>query len=593
MTESEMTWDLSPLVDGASLNEVKKLLDDLLVDVESFAEKYNDKIPAMSAPEIKQLLLEREVLLVRWNDYISYGVRRYDADSTDKEAAQLRDWSNQTKSRFSQIVAPYEIRLGELLLKNPSLLEDSDLRDYKHYLERLRNEAIYKLSEVEEQLILQKDVNGVQLFEQLKDSWVSEKLYDVVVNGEAKTISYPELSSLRMNPDRDIRRMATETLYKSISEDRLIYGFALRSICSDHVAIAKLRKHPSPMTQSLLDQDVDKETVETLLSVIESTSDRYRDLLTLKAKVMGVDKLEGSDVIAPMTTEPVWKFRWNEARDLVIDAFDAFDPEAGKIVTDMFDEYRIDAANRKGKSYGAYCARNLTKKSSFILMSYNETMNDLFVLAHELGHAVQGQITFQHQTPLNYKTSACLAEMGSIFGELLLTDKILSMSETKEQKFEILSHVLGGFFYTVYYVGLRALFEKSLYSTIQDGKLLDADVACELWNAAKKRIFADSVDWNEYMEYEWARVPHHFFTTRRFYNYSYSFAQMLVFAQYAIYKQEGPKFAERFRGLLAGGNTKSVRDHLKDFGFDITDPMFWELGAKQANYFLQEFKKLI
>ena len=183
--------------------------------------------------------------------------------------------------------------------------------------------------------------------------------------------------------------------------------------------------------------------------------------------------------------------------------------------------------------------------------------------------------------------------MGSIFGELLLTEKILSMSESKEQKMEILSQVLGGFFYTVYYVGVRALFEKSLYSTIEEGKLLDADVACELWNAAKKRVFADSVDWNDYMEFEWARIPHHFFSSRRFYNYSYSFAQMLVFALYEVYKQEGPEFVERFKGLLAGGNTKSVREHLMDFGFDITDPSFWELGAKQANRFLDEFKKII
>jgi oligoendopeptidase F len=183
--------------------------------------------------------------------------------------------------------------------------------------------------------------------------------------------------------------------------------------------------------------------------------------------------------------------------------------------------------------------------------------------------------------------------MGSIFGELLLTDKMLKMAETKEQKIEILSHVLGTYFYTVYYVGLRAFFETSLYETIMSGIVLDAETACDLWNAAKKRIFSDSVDWNDYMEYEWARFGHTFLPNRRYYNFSYSFAQLLVFALYEVYKQEGSVFIERFKELLAGGNTKSVRDHLKDFGFDITDPKFWELGAKQANRFLEEFKKLI
>ncbi len=183
--------------------------------------------------------------------------------------------------------------------------------------------------------------------------------------------------------------------------------------------------------------------------------------------------------------------------------------------------------------------------------------------------------------------------MGSIFGELLLTDKILEMSESKEQKIEILSHVLSDYFYVVYYVGLRALFETSLYDTIDSGNFLDAETACNLWNAAKKRIFGDSVDWNEYMEYEWARFGHTFMPNRRYYNFSYSFAQLLVFALYEVYKQEGPVFVERFKDLLAAGNTKSVREHLLDFGFDIADPKFWELGAKQASRFLEEFKNLI
>jgi oligoendopeptidase F len=167
------------------------------------------------------------------------------------------------------------------------------------------------------------------------------------------------------------------------------------------------------------------------------------------------------------------------------------------------------------------------------------------------------------------------------------------MAESKEQKIEILSTLLNGFFYTVYYVGLRALFEKSVYATIVDGKLVDADTACKLWNAAKEKVFGDIIEWNDYMEYEWARIPHHFMANFRFYNYSYSFAQMLVFALYEVYQEEGDAFKPRFRTLLGGGGIKSVREHLLDFGFDISSPAFWELGAKQANRFLEELKTLL
>lgn len=593
MTESEVAWDLSLLVDGASIDEVKKMMDEIVDEFRSHAEKYEDKIPRMKPSEILKMLKEHEDLYIRSADLTNYGMLKFEACSTDKEAMQLNSWARETSSQLGQITTPLEIRLGQRVSDEPKLLEHDDLKEYRHYLERLKAEAPYRLSEEAEKVVIQKDVNGIRLFSQLQSAWVSEKTFEVEVKGEKKTLSYPQLGALRMNPDRNTRKMATVTLYKSLADDDLLHSMALRSICGDHMTMTKIRGMPSPMTQSLLDQDVDEDAVNTLLSTIENTSSAYQEFLALKAKMMRVDKLAGHDVIAPITTDPVWRFNWEESRSLVTEAFKSFDPELGTVIDAMFTKNKIDAANRVGKTYGAFCARHAGAKSSYVLLSFNETMDDVYTLAHELGHAAQGYVTYHMQSPHNWRTSSCLAEMGSIFGELLLTDKLLGMSDSKEEKIEILAHVLGGYFYTVYYVGLRALFEKSVYDTIAEGKLVDAETACRLWEDAKKRVFGDSVDWTEYMEYEWARIPHHFIANFRFYNYSYSFAQMLVFALYEAYKQEGPAFLGRFKELLGGGNIKSVRQHLKDFGYDLSDPSFWELGTKQANRFLDEFKRLI
>ncbi|MFW9890995.1 MAG: M3 family metallopeptidase [Candidatus Thorarchaeota archaeon] len=593
MTKSEVSWDLSPMVNGKSPEEVKKLYDSLVKEAEEFATKYMDRISSMDVSEIKKMLTEYEVFSVKVQDASGYGKLRFSAQSTDKEAAQLNDWSKETTSKIDQMQKPLFLKLGQLVQERPELIDDQTLGSYKHYLERLKAHAPYRLSEAEERVIIQKDLYGIQLVSQMRNAWVSEKLFDIELDGEKKTMPFPQLDALRMHPDREVRRMATRVLYKSLADDKLLHGSALRSICADHVSMTKLRGYPNPMSKALLDQDVDEETVHSLLSTIENTSDRFREFLSLKTKFMGVDKLEGSDLVAPFTEDLVWKFNWQEARKIIVESFGSFDREIGVIVDNMFKEKRIDAANRSGKTYGAFCSRHVGAKSTFVLTSYNDTMSDLYTLAHELGHSVQNHLTFHKQTPLNYSTSSCLAEMGSIFGELLLTDTILKISESKEQKVEILAHVLGTFFYIVYYVGVRALFETSLYDTILDGKFLDADTACEVWKEAKKRICGDSVVWNEFMEMEWARFGHTFIPNYRYYNFSYSFAQLLVFALYELYQQEGESFVVRFKELLAGGNTKSVREHLSDFGFDITDPGFWELGAKQANRFLDEFKKLI
>jgi oligoendopeptidase F len=581
------------MVNGGSAEEVKKILDNLVTEAEEFAGKYYDNIFSMSVSDMAEMLAEFEVHIVKVWDATGYGRLRFSADTTDKEATQLNGWARQAGSKIEQIHTPRSLKLGQLLLDKPELIDHEALSPYRHYLERLKAEAPYRLDEAVENVIIQKDLNGIGLISQTRSAWVSEKLFEIELDGEKKSMPFPQFDALRMNPDREIRRIATRDLYKSLADDKLLHGNTLRSICADHVAMSKLRGHPSPMTQALLDQDVDEETVTTLLTTIENTSDSFQEFQALKAKFMGLDKLQGFDLVAPFTTDPVWKFNWDDARRLVIEAFSAFDSEIGKVIENMYDDQRIDAAIRPGKTYGAFCSQHAGAKSSFVFMSYNETMTDVYTLAHELGHAVQGHLTRHTQTPLNYRTSSCLAEMGSIFGELLLTDKLLSMSESKEQKIEILSHVLGTYFYIVYYVALRAIFETSLYDTILEGKHLDADTACELWNGAKKRICGDAIEWTEYMEMEWARFGHTFMPNYRYYNFSYSFAQLLVFAFYELYLQEGEDFVGRFKDLLAAGNTKSVREHLADFGFDITDPSFWELGAKQASRFLEELKKLI
>ncbi|MFW9838583.1 MAG: M3 family metallopeptidase, partial [Candidatus Thorarchaeota archaeon] len=453
MTDTEVSWNLSPLVDGAAAPEVKKLIDNLTQKIDGFDANNLGKIASMTSSELKQMLGEYEGLFVKIMDAIQYGRLRYSAQSTDKEAAQLNDWARQAETKLYQVKESLYLRLGRLASEKPELLDDENLIAYRHFLDRRKNEAPYRLSEAEERAIIQKDLYGIKLISQLRTSWVSEKTFEIEHEGEMKTIPFPQFDSLRMNPDRETRRMATEKLYKSLAEDKLLHGSALRSICADHVAMTKLRGQPTPMTQALLDQDVDEETIGSLLSMIENTSDKFQDFLSLKAKFMGVERLEGCDVIAPFTTEPVWKFSWDEARKIVVDSFAVFDPEIGMVVDEMFTNHRIDAANRTGKAYGAFCAQHPGAKSSFVLLSYTDTMSNVYTLAHELGHSVQSHLTQHKQSLLNTRTSSCLAEMGSIFGELLLTDKILSMAETKEQKIEILSYVLGDYFYVVYYVG--------------------------------------------------------------------------------------------------------------------------------------------
>ncbi len=595
MSDSDMTWDIASIVSGASIEEVRSALQEAVDATEALAKKHFGNVDSMNPKEILVLMKEYEALFVRLMDLSLYCRLSFDANSTDKTAGQLRQWGDQARAKFDEIIVPMRLVLGKRVHENRSIVEDPALSDYRHYLEKWAAWAPYNLSEEEERLVKAKDLNGIALVSQLRSAWISEKTFDVEILGDRKTLPYSSFSALRMNPNREVRRMASSTLYRSLRDDRLLHAYALRSICADHLEMSRRRKMPSPMTQSFLDQDVNMETIESLLTAIENTTDHYHEFLRLKAKIMGLDKLAGYDVIAPITEETSWTFDWLQAKETVIDSFKSFDNEIGAVVEDMFHGRRIDAANRKGKRDGAFCAPWYEKRKSFVHTTYNETLVDLSTLAHELGHGVQNHFAFRDQTSLSRSPGSCLAEMGSIFGELLLVERILTMSESKEQKIEILGEILSRYFYVVYYVSMRALFENSVYEAIEDGKLIDADTACQLWEDARHRIFGDSVDWDEaeYMEYEWARIPHFYKANFRFYNYSYSFAQMLVFALYEAYKEGGDDFTERFKKLLGMGGSMSPHDQLLEFGYNIADPRFWELGAKQAKRFLKQLQELL
>ncbi len=593
MSQGEMEWNVAPMVQGISAPEVKEKLVYFSKEVEEKLQHDIKQLASISSEDLAKILQEHEKLNVEVRDVLSYCNLRYTVGTTDKENAQLKSWADKAASRISAANTVFSIKLGEVLLERPELINDSKLSNYQHYLEKIRKSAPYRLSEVEERLIAAKDVNGISLLSKLQESWVSSRVFEIEVDGEKREVPLPVLSSMRQDTKRPVREMASRTLYKSYSDAKLIHATALHGICADHVEMTERRGMPSTMTQSLLAQDVDEATIESLLEAIESTSKIYQDFLKLKAKYMDLEKLKGSDVIAPWVAESVWSFKYADARKIVIDSFASFDEEMGMVVKSMFEDSRIDALSRVGKANTAFCAGWPSAKKSFIMMTYAETLGDVFTLAHENGHAAQGHLIYNSQTPLNYSAGMCMAETGSIFGELLLTDKMLGMSENDEQRFEVLSHTLGDFYYTVYYVGMRALFEKELYKVIERGDHIDSEIACDLWRKSRDRIFGDAVEWSECMEYEWARIPHFFFANYRFYNYPYSFAQMLVYAIYEEYKSGEGDFNLRFKKLLSSGGSKSPREQIAEFGHDLTDPQFWELGPKQADRLLSELKKTI
>lgn len=297
---------------------------------------------------------------------------------------------------------------------------------------------------------------------------------------------------------------------------------------------------------------------------------------------MGLDKLASYDLAAPLRTAPDMDYSWTEARKEVVGAYVEFDEEMGTWVDEMFEKRHIDGEVRKGKESGAFCTEWLAGKSAYILQSFNGKLGDVYTLAHEQGHAVHAYLGSRAQKPSNYEIGSCIAETGSTFGELLLTERLLSKAKTTKEKQAILTKILDEFGMATFQVSARVLFEQRMYEAMEQGEFLDGEAVAKLWVAARDKIYGDAVDWLDVMKWEWTMKPHYYLANYRFYNYPYMLAQLFVFTLYHLYKEQGARFIPKLKKLLAAGSSKSPRELGAELGFDLTDENFWEKGMKQA-----------
>jgi oligoendopeptidase F len=347
------------------------------------------------------------------------------------------------------------------------------------------------------------------------------------------------------------------------------------------------------MESSLLNNDTELVIVDNLLQAIEKNAVGYRRYLKLKAKLIGLPVLGNHDIVAPLQDMPEQKFTFEEAQNLVIRAYSRFNTEYSAAVREMFAKRRIDATPRFGKRNGAFCASWYKGKSAFVLDNFNGTLNDVYTLAHELGHATHDYYMSRSQTLMNTSVPSTVAETASIFGELLLTDLLLDEAKSDAQRKAVLCLVLDEAGMTAFQVTARVWFEQALYKSIQEGEYLDYPTICRHWTQARDRIFGEAVTWFPEMQAEWTMKPHYYMANYRFYNYPYVYAQMFVYSLYERYLEEGKAFVPKLVKALSAGSSVSPVEIGKIVGLNAADPNFWNGGLKVFERFIVDLEKVI
>ncbi len=588
----QIKWDLSQLVPETSADSIVAALDKLVSDAVKFRERYQGKITGLDARGVLDFLEERDSLFVRHEGPVMFAQLLYSADSTDPVAKRLNDAVRKAGTRAGQEMAFSDIEFGNLLKEHPELVEDPVLSEYRHYLEKVLARVPHLLSESEEKLVMAKDQNGVDAWSQLQQDWLSTRMFKMTVDGEEKELAYGEIISYYSDPDREKRRSANSIVYSELGKDDILWSSAIRSICSDHLHMCEWRKYSSPIEPSLLDNDVEAAAIDALMSVMRKNADVYRRYLRLKARLLGLEKLGNWDLQAPLPTAPDPKYDWAKARQTITAAYRSFDPQFAEWATDMYERNHLDAEPRKGKASGAFCSYWYAGKSAYVLQSFNGRRSDVYTQAHELGHAIHAYLASRAQKLSNFSAGSCIAETGSIFGELLLTDQLLKDATSEEEQLAVLDTVWEEFGMAAFQVSARYHFEQSLYDSIKAGRFLDGETVAALWTKARDDVYGDAVEWLPEMKWEWTMKMHYYIPNYRFYNYPYVFAQLFVYALYKLYQEQGAAFVPKMKALLAAGSSRSPAQLAREQGFDITTEEFWQKGIDQAVVFLERMESL-
>lgn len=564
-------WSLTDLFPAFDSEEVKTAFSDL-EDMLSAFESKRENLEGISSEGFVAMLNDYEAITRLINRLMYFAHLSFAADTQDQQAQSFLAQGQQLAAQAENRILFFKLWWKGLNDEAAeSLLEASG--DYRYWLEALRLQKPYTLSEAEEKVINLKDVNGPSALITLYDAITNRYTFRMEVDGEVKELTRGELMVFARSANADLRAAAYQEQLRVYGEDAPILGQMYQYIVRDWRSEGvDLRGYGSPIAIRNLGNDIPDDVVDILLDVCKKNAPLFQHYFALKAKWLGVDKIRRYDVYAPVA-ESDKTYSFEEAAEMVLASYNAFEPIVADHAETIFKTRHIDSEVRKGKRGGAFCATATPSLAPWVLISYQGRPDSVATLAHELGHAVHSLLAGDH-TALTQHSCLPLAETASTFGEMLLMDYMLATDPDEDLQRDLLFKQMDDAYATIMRQAYFAIFERDAHEKVKAGASVDE--LSELYLQNLKDQFGDSLELSDDFRYEWVVIPHIFHTP--FYVYAYAFGQLLVLSLYQQYRQEGEGFKPRYLDLLRAGGSKAPMQILDEAGINVRTPAFWQGG---------------
>ncbi|MFP7278441.1 oligoendopeptidase F [Exiguobacterium indicum] len=547
-----------------------------------------------SAETLYEGLQLRDEVSRRLYKLYTYAHMRYDENTADSFYQAMND---RARTLASQIGATLAFMTPELLAVPESTIEtylneNPDLAMYRHAFDELNQEREHVLTEAEEAILAKAgEVLGQSgtTFGMLNNADLTfPKIKGE--DGEETELTHGRFITFLESSDRSVREAAFKAMYGTYAKYTNTLASTLAGSVKKDNFYADVRKFPSARAAALHGNAIPESVYDGLVEAVHEHLPLLHRYVALRKRVLGLDELHVYDMYTPLVSEVEMKVSYKEAKQLMVEGLAPLGAEYKHILEEGLSERWVDVRETRGKRSGAYSS-GAYDTQPFILMNWQDNINNLFTLAHEFGHSVHSYYTRKSQPYPYGDYSIFVAEVASTTNEALLNDYLLKKVTDRKEKLYLLNNQLETFRGTLFRQTMFAEFEHAIHDAARLGQSLTPEFLTSTYYALNQKYFGEEIVLDEEIGLEWARIPHFYYN---YYVYQYATGISAAAALTDQILEEGQPAVERYiNNFLKAGSSDYPIEVLKAAGVDMTTKAPVEAALRQFERVLDEFEALL
>lgn len=526
------------------------------------------------------------------NVYV-YAHLKNDQDATNSTYQEMYAKATQLYGQFGETVAYFEPELNTIpeATLTQFIDENERLKHYQQHLDNMVRGRAHVLPQEQELLLAQ----ASEVFQGASNTFGvlnnADLVFPTITDEEGKEVqlTHSLYSKFLESSDRRVRKETFEKFYSVYDQ----FKNTMASILSTNIKVnnydAKVHKFESARQAALFTNNIPESVYDTLVDTVNKRLDLLHRYVGLRKELLGLEDLEMYDMYTPLLGDAPIKMTYEEAKSITLEALAPLGEEYLAIMREAFEDRWIDLYENKGKRSGAYSSGTYDSKP-YILMNWQDNVNWLYTLVHELGHSAHSYLTHKNQ-PYTYGSySIFLAEIASTTNENLLTAYLLDKYEDPQVRLYIINHFLDGMKGTVYRQTQFAEFEHFMYQSDAAGQPLTQQFLSDNYRELNRKYYGEAVNSDSEIALEWSRIPHFYYNYYVF-QYATGFSAATAFSKAILEEQEGA--LDKYLGYLKAGRSQYPIDIIKTAGLDMTQSDYIDAALDVFEQRLNEFEALL